>query len=142
MVASGSQVVSAVVPSLWSLVGLPDGGDGTPQLVGVFRVVQGDGGVGQGGVELGEQMRGAVQVGVLRGGDLIGDGVPVVLDRGGPERRVLGVRGGAVGTGLGAQVLGFGQRGGVGGAVQRRWRRRPELVAAVQHERHHRSPNR
>src|SRR5690242_8574347 len=112
-----------------------DRGDRPPDQVVILGVIQADGGVGQGEVEVGEHGGRLLQTAMPGHGEILRDLVPGVPDgRRGPELRRRRLVDGAGRADVLAQALDLVQRLGVGGAGDRRGRRGTELPAAAEHE--------
>ena len=127
------------------LVGVLNGGDGAPCVVGVLGVPTGDGRVGQSDVELGHQAGIGAERVALGGGHLGGDVGPMA-GRGvaaaaiGPELGLLGLVGGAGAAGGTANALDLVELGGVLRGVERGRRGGAELVGAGEREGQHLAP--
>ncbi|TMD65481.1 MAG: hypothetical protein E6I91_09960 [Chloroflexi bacterium] len=103
-------------------------------------VVEGDGTVGEGQVERREQARGGLQVRVVRQRGVLGDLIPRVPDRPGPELGDHRLVGRPRCAGVLTQALYFVQGLRVSLAGQRWGRRREELRAVIQHKGGHITP--
>src|SRR5207302_10793979 len=66
-------------------VRLPDGRDRAPELEAIFRLVHGDRAVREREIEESEEAGGLLQVRMVRDGGVLGDHVPGIPDRRGPE---------------------------------------------------------
>ena len=122
-------------------IGILNGGDRPPGVVGILDIPGGNGGVGHGDVEFAEQLRGGGQAVALRLGGLVGDGVPGAGRRVSalpvaPEFGDLGLIGGAGGAVARAQRFGLVERVGIGlaGQAGRAGQGGRKLVGAVQRE--------
>ncbi len=120
--------------------GQADGRDGSPQLVVVFGVIEGDDAVGEGEVEHREQARRGLQVCVVRQRGVLGDLIPGIPDRPTPELCDHGLVRRPRRAGVLTQALHLVQGLRVSLAVQRGRRSGAELRRVVQHKGGHITP--
>lgn len=107
-------------------IGALDGGDGAPEVISVFSFPAGDGGIGLGEAEEGEEAGGFGEGQVFLEADVGGDFVPVARGHGGvgevgPEHGGLFLVGRASGAVEAAECLDFEEVGGVLLTIQRWW---------------------